>query len=340
MNPRTFSFHDLPTGPTGLVSLVLLAAAVGGAFVFGGQGGFTATYRVSAVFTDTAGLDAGSPVEMAGVEVGTVRDVSGDFSLGQVVVTMDVERDVEIGPQARASIAMGSLLGGQAVRLSGPVHEPLLADLPVDERRIPVDRTSVATGLVDSLDATTRTAGQLDTELVARVTEQLARVLEGTRDTGPATLERLGEIGQVLDGRADDLAATSEDVRVLTDVVADRQAAIDRLVASSTDLLAELTARRETLAALFGEGHRTVQRLTTFLEDHGDALEAVSEDVHQVITTVEGLAPEINQSLALLGPAFERLAAARGEGPWIDFTSPSFGPITTDEDGVTSGVQP
>ena len=340
MNLRSFSFHDLPTRPTGLVSLVLLAAAIGGAFVFGGQGGFAATYRVSAVFTDTAGLDAGSPVEMAGVEIGTVRDVSGDFSLGQVVVTMDVEREVEIGSQARASIAMGSLLGGQTVRLSGPVRAPLLADLPVDERRIPVDRTRVPTGLVDSLDATTRAARELDTELVARVTEELARVLEGTRETGPATLERLGEIGQILDGRADDLAATSEDVRVLTEVVADRQASIDRLVASSTDLLTELTARREQLAALFGEGHQTVQRLTAFLEDHGDALQAVADDVHQVITTVEQLAPEINRSLALLGPAFERLAAARGEGPWIDFTAPSFGPITTDEDGVTSGVQP
>lgn len=336
----SFSFHDLPTARAGLVALVLLAGGITGAFVFGGQGGFTRTYEASAVFTDSAGLDTGAPVEMAGVEVGRVREVAGDFELGQVVVTMDIERDVDVGQGARASIAMANLLGGQAVRLSGPVEAPLLADVPVEQRRIPVDRTTVVGGVVDSLDATTTAIGEVDTELVARVTDQVAEVLAGTRDTAPDALEDLGEIGDVLDGRGDQLAGTADDVRVLTEVVADRQAEIDELVASSTQLFEELATRREQLAVLFGEGDRTVRRLTRFLADHGDALQAVSEDVHEVAGVVEGLSPEVSEALALLGPTFERLAAARGDGPWIDFTSPSFGPITSNDDAVTSGVQP
>ena len=339
----SWSFHDLPTAWTGLVAMVLLAAVLGGMFLFGGTGGFTRTYDVRAVFGEAANLQAGAPVEVAGVRVGSVAAVQGDFERGHVVVDLAIERGVDLPTDVRAEIRTGGLFGGWVVRLAGIPGEDLLADLPAEDRVVPLARTSVAGGVVDALDAATTTFGDLDTELVARVTDEVGRLLAGTQDTVPVVLEELDRLATVLEDNAGDTAELAGQVQVITAAIADRQAEIDRLVAASTRLLDELTARRDQLADLLGRGDDRVRALTAFLADHGQALEALAADVHRVVEVVDAARPEVNEALALLGPTFERLAAARGDGPWIEFVSPSFGPFSTNDDNPLeppSGVQP
>ncbi len=338
-----WSFHDLPTAWTGLVASVLLAAVLGGVWLFGGTGGFTATYDVRAVFPDAANLKVGAPVEVAGVQVGSVAGVRGDFARGHVAVDLAVERGVDLPTDVRAEIRTSGLFGGWVVRLTGIPGETLLADLPAEDRVVPLDRTHVAGGVVDALDAATTTFGDLDTELVARVTDEVGRLLAGTQDTVPAVVEELDRLATVLEDNADDTADLATDVQVITAAIADRQDEIDRLVTASTRLLDELTARRDQLADLLGRGDDRVRALTAFLEDHGETLEALAADVHRVVETVEAARPQVNEALALLGPTFERLAATRGDGPWIEFVSPSFGPFSTNDDDpldAPSGVQP
>lgn len=336
----SWSFHDLPPAWTGLVASVLLAAVLGGVFLYGGAGGFTATYDVRAVFTDAANLRVGAPVEVAGVDVGSVTAVRGDFDRGHVVVDMAVERGVDLPDDVRAEIRTGGLFGGWVVRLSGIPGDALLADLPAGDRVVPLDRTSVAGGVVDALDAATTTFDELDTELVARVTDEVGRLLAGTRDTVPAVVDELDRLATVLEARTDDTASIAEQVQVVTAAIEDRQAEIDRLVAASTRLLDELTARRDQLADLLGRGDDRVRALTAFLDEHGEALELLAADVHRVVEVVEASTPEVNEALALLGPTFERLAAVRGDGPWIEFVSPSFGPFSTNDDDPLAPVSP
>lgn len=336
----SWSFHDLPAAWTGLVASVLLAAALGGVFLYGGAGGFTATYDVRAVFAEAANLRVGAPVEVAGVEVGSVTGVRGDFERGHVVVDMAVERDVDLPRDVRAEIRTGGLFGGWLVRLSGVPGDALLADLPAEDRVVPLDRTHVAGGVVDALDAATTTFGELDTELVARVTDQVGRLLAGTRDTVPAVVDELDRLAAVLEDRAGDTADVARQVQVITAAIDDRQAELDRLVAASTRLLDELTSRRDELAELLGQGDDRVRALTAFLDEHGEALELLAADVHRVVEVVEASTPEVNEALALLGPTFERLAAVRGEGPWVEFVSPSFGPFSTNDDNPLAPVSP
>ena len=193
--------------------------------------------------------------------------------------------------------------------------------------------------MVDALDAATTTFGDLDTDLVARVTDEVGRLLAGTQDTVPVVLEQLDRLSDVLEDRAGDTTDLAQQVQVITAAIADRQDELDRLVAASTDLLEELTARRDQLADLLGRGDDRVRALTRFLDEHGEALELLAADVHRVVEVVGQSRPEVNEALALLGPTFERLAATRGSGPWIEFTSPSFGPFSTNDDNPVPGAE-
>src|SRR3546814_16539737 len=91
---------------------------------------------MSAVFSDTGVLKKGDDVRVAGVPVGEVTGVHADFEAGQVIVNVEVDEGIDLGPQTRAAIGAATLLGGYYLRLSGPVAEPFLHELPAAERRI------------------------------------------------------------------------------------------------------------------------------------------------------------------------------------------------------------
>lgn len=74
-------------------------------------------YEITARFFKVGGLSRGSDVQISGIKVGTVRDVRLDPGTFDAVVTMTVERDVEVPDDSVASIDSLGLLGGKFVRL-------------------------------------------------------------------------------------------------------------------------------------------------------------------------------------------------------------------------------
>ena len=88
-------------------------------FLLSGEGGFFwQRYSVKTVFRNIAGLKAGAPVRVAGVEVGSVSDV--DFIGDQVEVTMEIEEEHQprITTESRAVLGSVSLLGEGAVDIT------------------------------------------------------------------------------------------------------------------------------------------------------------------------------------------------------------------------------
>jgi ABC-type transporter Mla subunit MlaD len=77
--------------------------------------------EVRAFFTDVNGLLAGAQVELAGVQIGTVKSVKVDPSLPaapvEVVMALQTTYPLAIPADTRASISQAGLLGGSYVQL-------------------------------------------------------------------------------------------------------------------------------------------------------------------------------------------------------------------------------
>jgi phospholipid/cholesterol/gamma-HCH transport system substrate-binding protein len=94
--------------------------------VMGGKGFWWQRYSLKALFPNVQGLKPGSPVRVAGKEIGSVMGV--DFAGDQVVVSFDVNREAQskITDQSRATIGSVSLLGEGAVDITiGPRGTPI-----------------------------------------------------------------------------------------------------------------------------------------------------------------------------------------------------------------------
>lgn len=101
----------------GLLVLIGLAALL--AFALLGSGRKAATgYEISARFPHIDGLEIGSPVKLAGVQVGQVTAERIDPKSFQAVVRFSVANDIHLPEDSAAIITSDSLLGGKYLALN------------------------------------------------------------------------------------------------------------------------------------------------------------------------------------------------------------------------------
>jgi phospholipid/cholesterol/gamma-HCH transport system substrate-binding protein len=92
----------------GAITLVVLALVSAATFNLGKFPGFRGT-TYYAEFSDASGIHKGNIVQVGGIRVGRVTDVTLDED--RVKVEFEVDGDVEFGPGSRASIEVLNLLG-------------------------------------------------------------------------------------------------------------------------------------------------------------------------------------------------------------------------------------
>ena len=150
----------------------LLGAAVIVVLMFGSsaikQMGFGHT-SIDVEFAQAAGMKTGDKVKVAGIDVGEVKslELEGDH----VLAVVDVQNDLNLGPDARATIKMSTLLGAHYVELDPGDG----SGLPDD--RIPVENTNVPYDLSDIVQIGTPKFEAIDADKIAESLELLNRQL-------------------------------------------------------------------------------------------------------------------------------------------------------------------
>ncbi|MBF0337932.1 MAG: outer membrane lipid asymmetry maintenance protein MlaD [Nitrospirae bacterium] len=107
----------------GFLSLAYLSVSMGNLNILSEKG-----YVVIAEFNKTGGLKKGAPIEIAGVEIGKVKDVSLNKDTYQARVTMFIKPAVKIQEDAIASIKTKGLLGERYLQISPGGSPTLLSD--------------------------------------------------------------------------------------------------------------------------------------------------------------------------------------------------------------------
>src|SRR5262245_33716571 len=113
---RSLAWSELKIGVLTIVAIVIAAVLI---FTLTGSRGFAwQRYTLKTRFPDVAGLAKGSPVRVAGVEVGSVKEV--EFVGEEVDVSFDVRKDVRnrITDKSIAKLGSVSLLGESAIDIS------------------------------------------------------------------------------------------------------------------------------------------------------------------------------------------------------------------------------
>ncbi|PIP36669.1 MAG: mammalian cell entry protein [Desulfobacterales bacterium CG23_combo_of_CG06-09_8_20_14_all_52_9] len=209
-------------------------------------------YDIEVFFDSVSGLSPDVPVEIAGVEVGRVRDIS--LKDGKARVTLRIKPDVQIKKDAKAVIRTRGILGDKFIALgAGSETAP---DIRPGERLL---RTEPAMDL-DSLMGTLQ---DVATD-IKKLTGSLAQVMGGAE--GEATLKEI-------------FGDFKEMVGTLNSTVQENRDNIDLIIANLSDF-------SKTLKALGGVNTDDVKKIVGNLSQASDRLGTLMDGMNRIVTRV------------------------------------------------------
>jgi phospholipid/cholesterol/gamma-HCH transport system substrate-binding protein len=240
---RSLSFLERNQRIVGSIALFLvLVGTVLGLLLQGGL--LTPTYRVTAMFTDAAGVRAGDRVTVAGLEAGTVKDV--EIRDGMVAMELGVEEGTELPADSRAEVVVETLLGRQSVALVPGSSEALLADgdvIPPDRTTTPVDITELNDISVELLDAS-------DADALETFMDEVTKVTGDSVEEIQALIAGLEDVTAAVDSRSRELAGLIESLHTLARTFGQRDQRIVSLIDNLNVVLGNLAERQEELETL------------------------------------------------------------------------------------------
>ncbi|GAA4080456.1 MlaD family protein [Actinomadura miaoliensis] len=321
------SLRDVNQRIVAIVTLSALTAGCVFAFAVGQLHLFDRGYTMSGVFADTGGLKPGQDVRVAGVKAGRVTAVEPDFGRGRVVITWHVDAGIDLGPQTHADVQTTTLLGGRYLRLSGPVTEPKMADVPEARRRIPLERTSVPFTVPDAIEGAQNIVGRLDQRSVNKLLEEINKIESPDAPKLRRMLVNVQELSRTFNDSWPEVRRLIDNSRQVTGTLAAKDEQLREIINAGQVLLRALVRRRDELAATIGQGSRTVRTLSNVIERNQREINALLDNLHLLTTRLAPNMDALNTDFALIGPTLLQVAGIKGNGDWVEGVLIGLGPL-------------
>ncbi len=283
---------EIKVGVFVLIGLAVLAYMTArlGKLQFGEPPGYT----VWTVFDNVTGLKKGAPVEMAGIQIGKVKDIT--LFHDRARVAMLIRPQVSLAADSTAYIRTRGVLGDKYVAISpGSPGAPRLEDgQQLTRSRVPVDLSEVMDRIGDiAADIKTLTASLKvslgSPESQRNIKEALANIREITASLKELVADNKGRLNQVIRNlqrftrdlsrisadNKDDLRVTIHNFRRLSEK-------LDRTITALTSVAEKIDQGRGTIGALVNE-RRTI------------------DDLNATLASLKEIARKINQGKGTLG---------------------------------------
>ncbi len=314
------SFRDRNPFTIAIVTLVVMSLILAGAFF--SKTVLTHRFTIAAQFSDAAGVTAGAPVRVAGVQVGQVKSVKADRRNGRVIVRLAINNGVQLGAKTHAEVALATLLGAKYVRLTGPVMAPYLKAGAV----IPNGRTVTPYDIFELTKVATRRIEATDNEKLNTLIKQLAAVTEGKAESFQTLINGIAKLSTAIasrDSQLDDLLTRAD---TISNTLAVKDQTLVSLLDQSDAILKVLAARHDALAEGIDDAASAFGQLAGVVHNHKAELAGILNTLHPTVDILDHHQADLDRALAWLGEGAYGLALAPAHGPWADVYIRALGP--------------
>ncbi|SDS58808.1 phospholipid/cholesterol/gamma-HCH transport system substrate-binding protein [Nocardioides scoriae] len=271
-----------------MIFILVTSLATGVLVVLIGNFTFESTRTYKAQFSDATGVVKGDDIRIAGVKVGSVKDVR-IVDRERAEVTFGVARSSVVTKSSTATIRYRNLVGQRYIALTQGVGD--LDRLPEDAT-IPMDRTKPA----------------LDLTVLFNGFKPLFAALS------PADINKLSaEVISVFQGEGGTLTSLLQSTASLTNTLADRDKVIGEVIDNLNAVLATLAGRDKQLNELITDFQRLMSGL---VQDRGailGSLDSVSALADETSSLVIGIRPSLVRDVKGLRKVAANLNQGRGE---------------------------
>jgi phospholipid/cholesterol/gamma-HCH transport system substrate-binding protein len=294
---RSLAWSELKLGVLTITAVVIAALTI--FLVTGGQGFFWQRYNLKARFASVPGLKTGSPVRLAGVEIGAVSSVMPIDEIVEVEFQVNEKWRDRITTASIARLGSVSLLGEAAVDIS-----PSTKGTPIPEwGYVPQGKTAAAlsdltdqasegigelTGLIHDMRGGRGTIGKLMTD--EQLYTELRRFVGSAGDLTDTIKGGRGTLGKLINdpATANALESTMKNMEALTGQLKSGQGSLGKLINDDAfaNSLTATTRNIEQLVARLNTGDGTAGKL---INDPAlyNRLNSLSERLDRVLERLE-----------------------------------------------------
>ena len=225
--------NEVKVGIIGVIGLVFFYL---GSNFLKGIDFFSPVSRYYAVYENVDGLIVANPIIVNGYSVGRVSDIRilQDRD-NKILVSMDIDKDLIIGMNSKATLSSNDFLGSKAIVLSiGDIN------LPINEGDTIM--SEIAGGLSELLEKATPITDNLGVT-ISRLNDILAS-LRGSGDMITTTLDNLNNVltntNDLIDNNEETITTTLENLNSLTDDLSKKLSDIDPIIKGANDMISNL----------------------------------------------------------------------------------------------------
>jgi len=283
-------------------------------FIFG-QVRTGATNGYSAVFKDASRLESGDTVRVAGIRVGTVKDVSlrPDRS---VLVKFDADRNIVLTTGTKAEIRYLNLVGDRYLELVDTPGSTKI--LPVGSQ-IPEDRTAPALDLDLLLGGLKPVIQGLNPQDVNALSASLIQVLQGQGGTLDSLFSKSASFTNSLADNDEVIEQLIEDLKNTLDTLSkdgdDFSGAIDRL----DKLIKGLSADRDPIGAAITSLDNGTASLTDLLGRARSPLAGTIGQLNRLAPLLDNDKDRLDASLQRAPELYRKLARVGAYGSFFPY---------------------
>jgi phospholipid/cholesterol/gamma-HCH transport system substrate-binding protein len=302
-----------------------------------GNFGFGSTTEYKAVFSSASLLTKGDDVRIAGLTVGSVKDVH-IYQRNHAIVTFSVKSDVPVTTASHADIRFLNLVGDRYLAISQ--GEPG-ADRLASHGTIPMSQTTPALDLTALFNGFQPLFTALDPKEINDLSLNLVKVLQGEGGTIQSLLARTASLTNTLADRDELIGQVVTNLSGMLGTVDAHHQQLNTLVVQLKDWLGNVARDHNVIG-------RSVQNVSTLTEELADLLvqgrPAIKGDVREIhrlakILVKPGNKAVINEVLERLPTMFRRQVRIGSYGSWYNYYLCDFdGQIVLPKLGTLTGI--
>jgi phospholipid/cholesterol/gamma-HCH transport system substrate-binding protein len=303
--------NDARTMRLGVITLVLMAVISAATFNLNKFPGFRGT-TYYAEFSDASGIHKGNIVQVGGIRVGRVTDVTLDTD--RVIVKFEIDGgDTDFGPETKASIEVLNLLGEKFLALDPEGDGQLDAG-----GTIPLENTEAAYDIVGVFGDLTTTTEEIDTHRLSEALDVVAETMNGSAPEIAAAFDGIARLSRSVSQRDEQIQTLFESSQQVTKVLARRSDDIVDLMRHSDLVFKELQTRKEAVHRLLVNARILADELKGLADDNAAQIGPALAEVDELTAFLVSKKKELKATLHEVGPYVEILSNIIGTGPWFD----------------------
>jgi phospholipid/cholesterol/gamma-HCH transport system substrate-binding protein len=298
-----------------VVFMVVTTIATGVLVVTIGNLTFSGASTYKAVFADATGVNKGDDIRVAGVKVGTVKDVA-ITDRTRALITFSVDDSASVTEATHATIKYRNLVGQRYIALTQEVGS---SSSLAEGATIPIARTAPALDLTVLFNGFKPLFEALSPADINQLSYEIVQVFQGEGGTLESLLAHTASVTSTLADRDQVISALVDNLSEVLDHVADRDEQLNQLITTFRQFVGGLNSDSEAILGSLDQISQLSVQTASLVKGIRSPLVDDIANLRKLTANIQRNRGELDRALQVLPIKLEKIGRTAIYGSWFNF---------------------